>query len=318
MKEKIITMQDKNLTQKSLTPFLNNKSQKIESIDIKRTQNRKAKKIVNNPKPLLKWAGGKRQLIPQMDKYFPKEFNNYIEPFVGGGAIFFYLLPKNAILIDVNQELINVYRVIKENVSELIISLKKHINEKEYYYKIRNIDRNLEEFKKWSDIEKASRTIYLNRCCYNGLYRVNSKGQFNVPFGKYKNPNFCDEKNLRAVNMVLQNVKIIHDSFERCLDFANEKTFIYLDPPYFPLSKTASFTSYTKEDFTKVDQIKLKGLVDKLTERGCKVMLSNSNNEFILNLYEDYAIKEVKAKRAINSNPSKRGEIKEVLIVNSF
>ena len=273
-------------------------------------------RIFGVPHPFLKWAGGKRQLLSQIDPFLPKDFDIYIEPFVGGGALFFFLLPEKAVLIDSNPVLINIYRVIKENVEELIELLRNHKNEEDYFYMIRSLDRKPESFSQLSNIKKASRSIFLNRCCYNGLYRVNSKGQFNVPFGRYKNPNFCEEKNLRAVNLFLQNVKIIHDSFESCLDYTNENTFIYLDPPYFPLSKTANFTSYTKENFTQVDQIKLKKLVDKLTERGCKVMLSNSKNEFILKLYEDYSIKEVRARRAINSDALKRGEIKEVLILN--
>lgn len=281
-----------------------------------REVNKAKGRIFGVPHPFLKWAGGKRQLISQIDPFLPNDFDLYIEPFVGGGTLFFYLLPEKAVLIDSNRVLINVYRVIKENVEELIELLRNHKNEENYYYKIRSLDRDPESFSQLSNIKKASRTIYMNRCCYNGLYRVNSKGQFNVPFGRYKNPNFCDEKNLKAVNMFLQDVKIIHDSFERCLDSADENTFLYLDPPYFPLSKTSSFTSYTKENFTKADQIKLKEIIDKLTDRGCKIMLSNSHNDFILNLYEDYSIKEVRAKRAINSNALKRGAIKEVLIMN--
>ncbi|NVM56227.1 MAG: Dam family site-specific DNA-(adenine-N6)-methyltransferase, partial [Candidatus Helarchaeota archaeon] len=194
------------------------------------------------PYPFLKWAGGKRQLLNKLDKYFPNHFEKYIEPFMGGGAVFFYLLPERTILIDNNEELINSFKVIQKQLEELILSLKKHRNEKEYFYKIRNVDRNLEEFSKWSNVERASRTIYLNRCCFNGLYRVNSKGHFNVPFGKYKNPKFCDEKNLRAVNLVSKNVKLLNASFEKCLDFAEKGDFIYLDPPYHPLSETANFT----------------------------------------------------------------------------
>ncbi|GAH67740.1 unnamed protein product, partial [marine sediment metagenome] len=247
-----------------------------------------------------------------------KKFNKYIEPFVGGGAVFFYLLPEKAILIDINQELINTYKVIKNNVSELIRSLKKHKNEREYYYKIRSIDRNLEEFKKWPDIEKASRTIYMNRCCYNGLYRVNSKGQFNVPFGRYKNPKFCDEENLITVHKALKNANLINDSFEICLNFVEKGDFVYFDPPYVPISESANFTSYTKDNFGKEDQIKLFNIFKVLDERGCKVMVSNSFNEFILNLYKDYKIKILQAKRAINSDASKRGKIDEVLIVNEF
>ncbi len=282
---------------------------------LKREINRKNKKIVDVPSPFLKWAGGKRQLLSQIDSFLPKDIEAYVEPFLGGGALFFYLLPENAVLIDNNPVLINAYRVIKESVDELIELLKLHKNEEEYYYTIRNVDRT-KEFKEWSDVEKASRTIYLNRCCYNGLYRVNSKGQFNVPFGKYKNPNFCHEKNLRAVHEVLQNVEIIHDSFKKCVDYANENTFFYIDPPYIPLSKTANFTSYTQENFTEENQIELKEVIDTLTSRGSKVMLSNSCHKSIMVLYEDYIINVVRAKRVINSKASKRGEIKEVLILN--
>ncbi len=270
------------------------------------------------PHPFLKWAGGKRQLIFQMDQYFPKDFNKYIEPFVGGGAIYFYLLPEYAILIDNNQDLINAYNVIKINVSRLIKSLKKHKNEKEYYYEIRKIDRNPEVFRDWSNIEKASRTIYMNRCCFNGLYRVNSKGEFNVPFGKYKNPKFCDKENLIAVSRALQNTNLVCNSFKRCLNFAQEGDFIYLDPPYVPISDSANFTSYTKDNFNKEDQIELYNVYKVLDERGCKVMLSNSYSDFIIDLYKEFRIKILKAKRAINSDASKRGAVKEVLILNYY
>ena len=269
-----------------------------------------------NPHPFLKWAGGKRQLIPQMKNYFPKSFNKYIEPFVGGGAIFFYMLPEKAILIDINEELINCFKVIKHKVEELIDLLKNHKNEKEYYYQIRNLDRNPEVYKKLSDAEKASRTIYLNRCCYNGLYRVNSKGQFNVPFGRYKNPNFCDEKNLEAVSSALKNVNVLRGSFEVCLDYAEKDDFIYFDPPYQPISQTSSFTSYTKENFGIESQRKLFSVFKSLDNRGCKLLLSNSYNNFILDLFNDYQIILLNAKRAINSNATKRGIIKEVLVLN--
>ncbi|MHA1146444.1 MAG: DNA adenine methylase [Candidatus Helarchaeota archaeon] len=276
---------------------------------------RQKNKIMTAPYPFVKWAGGKRQLISQIIPCLPKSFKNYIEPFVGGGALFFHLLPKKAVLIDNNASLINVYRVIKENVEDLIAILGRHQNNPEYYYEIRNVDRT-EEFKKWSDVEKASRFVYLNRCCYNGLYRVNSKGFFNVPFGKYKNPKFCDEKNLRAVNKALQNVKLISSSFERCLDFAEKDDLIYIDPPYHPISKTASFTSYTSDNFGENDQKLLKKVVDELNNRGCKVLISNSFCEFITDLYEEYVVKKVNARRAINCNGSKRGEVSEVLIMN--
>ena len=310
-------MNEKTLTQKSLLRFTGKDNQKIKFIDVKRNKNKKAKTIVENPHPFLKWAGGKRQLLSQIDLYIPKSFNKYIEPFVGGGALFFYLLPKNAILNDINQDLINTYRVIKENVSELITSLKKHKNEEEYFYKIRSVDRNLDEFKTWSDVEKASRIIYLNRCCYNGLYRVNSKGYFNAPFGKYKNPKICNEENLKLVHKVLKDVKLMNTSFELCLNYAKKDDFIYFDPPYVPISESANFTSYTKSSFKKEDQIKLFNVFKELDQKGCKLLLSNSYNEFILKLYKNYQINIVYAKRAINSNPDKRGEIKEILIINN-
>jgi len=310
-------LNEKTLAQKSLLRFTGKDNQKIKFIDVKRNKNKKAKTIVENPHPFLKWAGGKRQLLSQIDLYIPKSFNKYIEPFVGGGALFFYLLPKNAILNDINQDLINTYRVIKENVSELITSLKKHKNEEEYFYKIRSVDRNLDEFKTWSDIEKASRIIYLNRCCYNGLYRVNSKGYFNAPFGKYKNPKICNEENLKLVHKVLKDVKLMNISFELCLNYAKKDDFIYFDPPYVPISESANFTSYTKSSFKKEDQIKLFNVFKELDQKGCKLLLSNSYNEFILKLYKNYQINIVYAKRAINSNPDKRGEIKEILIINN-
>jgi DNA adenine methylase len=285
-------------------------------LDSRRKENREAKMITGIPYPFLKWAGGKRQLLSQMQKFIPKKFNKYIEPFVGGGALFFYLLPKKAILLDNNFELINCYKVIKKDVNELIKYLKKHIYDKEYYYKIRALDRNVEKYSILSDTEKAARTIFLNKTGYNGLYRVNQKGFFNVPFGRYKNPKICDRKNLFAVHHALQSVKIINDSFEHCLDYAEEEDFVYLDPPYYPISDTSLFTSYTKDNFGKESQIKLYNIFKKLDQKGCQILLSNSYSEFILNLYRDCRIEILKAKRAINSKSNKRGEIKEVLIMN--
>lgn len=283
----------------------------------------KMKRHKEIPHPFVKWAGGKRQLISQMKYYFPKTFNKYIEPFVGGGALFFYLyrnnlINSNAILIDKNSELINTYKVIKYKVNDLITSMGKHKNKQEYYYKIRGWDREHEFFNNISDVLKASRTIYMNKCCYNGLYRVNNKGQFNVPFGKYKNPNFCDEINLKAVNKALKNSKIYHRSFELCLKFAEKGDFVYFDPPYHPLSETSSFTSYTKENFGIEYQKKLFEVYRELDNRGCKLMLSNSYSEFILNLYNEYDKIILKAIRAINSNATRRGNIKEILVINNY
>lgn len=276
------------------------------------------------PQPFVKWAGGKRQLLPQLKSFFPKDFNKYIEPFVGGGAVFFYLfrkkklVNKKSILIDINQDLINSYDVIKYHVRELINSLKKHKNEKIYYYKVRDWDKDDQFYNNLSNIEKASRLIYLNKCCYNGLYRVNSKGQFNVPFGKYKNPNLCDEKNLVSIKKALHNIDIIHGSFEKCLDYAESGDFLYLDPPYYPISKTSSFTNYAKEDFGIKHQKILFNIFKELDNRGCKLMLSNSFSEFVKNLYKDYRKVALNAKRAINCDATKRGSIKEILILNNY
>ena len=268
------------------------------------------------PHPFLKWAGGKRQLIPQMNNFFPKNYNRYIEPFIGGGAVFFHLLPDDSIISDNNPDLINCYRVVKQDVEGLIKSLKIHKYEKDYYYEIRALDRDRKKYAELSDVEKASRSIYLNKSGYNGLYRVNSKGFFNVPFGRHKNPNICDEENLRKVSQVLKNVKIYLGSFEICLDFAEKNDFVYLDPPYYPLSDTALFTSYTKKSFDRSSQIKLFEVFKELNNRECNILLSNSYSDFILDLYNDFKIVTLKAKRNINSNSKKRGLIKEVLILN--
>ena len=285
------------------------------SIEELRIQNRKIKAIATVPKPFLKWVGGKRQLLKQIDPFLPKSFNKFIEPFVGGGALFFYLLPETAILIDNNPVLINCYQMIKYEIDPLVESLQGHKNEAEYYYSIRGVDRS-SDFSKWTNVQKAARIMYMNKCCFNGLYRVNSKGYFNVPFGKYKNPKFLDEENLRAIHDVLQSVTIQNGSFSQCLDYAEKNDFIYFDPPYYPITKTANFTSYTKDNFSEKDQIQLAKVFKKLDKRGCKLMLSNSYCDFILDLYSDFNIKKVYAKRAINSDASKRGAVKEVLVMN--
>lgn len=277
-----------------------------------------AKSSSDIPRPVLKWAGGKRQLLPQLSRYLPGSFSTYIEPFVGGGALFFHLRPERAVLIDINPELVNMYNVIKENVDELIASLAKHVNESTYYYKIRDVDRDHDAFKGWSDVERASRTIFMNRVCFNGLYRVNKKGEFNVPFGDYVNPVFCDEANLRAVHDALQKATIVHGSFERCLDHATKGDLVYMDPPYVPLSTTASFTSYTRDCFDAAAQKRLFAVFQELDRRGCKILLSNSHCDFVLDLYKEYRIETIMATRAINCVGAKRGKIKEVLVLNQF
>jgi DNA adenine methylase len=280
-------------------------------------------RIKEKPKPFVKWVGGKRQLLEQfkiMKLYPPKKFNSrigrYFEPFVGGGAVFFDVFPKRAFLSDLNAELVITYNVIKNDVESLITSLKKHKNEKEYFLKIRA--KNVEEL---NDVEIASRFIYLNRTCFNGLYRVNSKGDFNVPFAGNKNPLICDEVNLRRVSESLKYVGIKNQDYKNVLKKARKGDFIYFDPPYYPLTKTSSFTSYTKEAFLDKEQIELRDVFVELTNRGCFVMLSNSDTPFINKIYSEAKNRKIKiskvyAGRAINSNASRRGKITEVLITN--
>ncbi len=282
-----------------------------------------ARIIQEKPKPFVKWVGGKRQLLKQfreMDLYPPHNFNPlssaYFEPFVGGGAVFFDLLPQKAVLSDLNKELVITYNIIKNDINALIGSLKKYKYEKEYYLKIR-----AKKIENLSDLEIASRFIYLNRTCFNGMYRVNKDGGFNVPFGKYSNPTICDEDNLRKVSSALKNVKIENEDYKKVLGKAKKGDFVYFDPPYYPVSKTASFTSYTKEDFLDKEQIELRDTFLALTKRGCFVMLSNSDTPFINKIYkeiEKYGVKitRVRAGRAINSKGSKRGKINEVLVTN--
>lgn len=268
--------------------------------------------------PVVKWVGGKRQLITEIDKYIPSQISTYYEPFLGGGAVFFYLQPKKAVVNDINEELINLYQVIQDNVEELIEDLKKHKNEPDYFYSIRELDRDTEVYKKLNPVERASRIHYLNKTCYNGLFRVNSQGQFNVPFGRYKNPNIVNEITLRAVSNYFNSAKITFKccDFEEALKGARKGSFVYFDPPYDPVSDTSSFTGYDKGGFDRQEQIRLKKLCDKLNRRGIKFLLSNSETEFILDLYRDYKIEIVQAKRSINSKGNKRGEVNEVLVMN--
>lgn len=268
--------------------------------------------------PVVKWAGGKRQLLSEIVKHIPDNFSTYYEPFLGGGAVLFHLQPRKAIVNDINEELINMYLVIKDNVEELIESLKKHKNDEEYYYKIRDLDRDKERYNQLNNIEKASRIIFLNKTCYNGLFRVNSQGQFNVPFGKYKKPDIVNEITLRAVSNYLNNAQITFKctDFEEALKGIKKGAFVYFDPPYDPVSYTASFTGYDTNGFDQNEQIRLKELCDKLNRRGVKFLLSNSATDFILDLYKEYNITIVKARRVINSKGDKRGEVDEVLVKN--
>jgi len=264
----------------------------------------------------VKWAGGKKQLINQFKIYFPKEVTRYFDSFVGGGAVAFYIMKycntKEVFLSDINEELINAYNVIKNDVDELIILLKEHKknHNKEYYYETRKINPiNL------NNIEKAGRTIYLNKSCFNGLYRVNSKGIFNVPIGSSKNPHICPEEDLIEISKLIQNATIETKQFYEIKNKVRKDDFVYFDPPYYPLNKQ-SFTTYTKTKFLEKEQENLAQLYHELNKKGAKVMLSNSDTEFIRNLYKDYTINIVKANRMINCDTTKRGKINEVVITN--
>lgn len=271
---------------------------------------------VRNLKPVIKWVGGKTQLLDELIKRMPKSFNSYYECFFGGGALLFAITPPKANINDLNKELINLYDVIKANPNGLIKELKEYQNDEELFYKVRNLDRNKDDFDGLSKEMKASRTIFLNKTCYNGLYRVNAKGEFNTPFGRYKNPLICDEENIKNVSQYLKSVNTNNLDFEEFLKKPKENDFVYLDPPYDIVSKTASFTAYNKDGFNRDEQIRLKEACDRLTASGVKWMLSNSATPFILDLYKDYNIDIVYAKRCINSKGDKRGNVEEVIIRN--
>lgn len=268
--------------------------------------------------PVLKWVGGKRQLLSEITKYIPKNFTKYYEPFLGGGALLFHLQPKNASVSDANSELINTYTVIRDNIDGLIEHLKKHKNQSDYYYSIRDLDRDHGTYDSLSDVEKASRIIFLNKTCYNGLFRVNNSGEFNSPFGKYTNPNIVNEVVLRAVSNFLntKKTKILCVDFEECVRSAQRGSFVYFDPPYDPVSSSANFTGYSKGGFGRDEQLRLKNICDELTSRGVHFLLSNSATDFIEKAYSNYTITRVSASRRINSKASARGDVAELLIRN--
>ena len=267
--------------------------------------------------PIVKWVGGKRQLLPEIMPLINKKCSTYVEPFVGGGAVFFELQPKKAIINDYNSELVNVYTVVRDHSEELIEELEKHnrYNNGEYFYMIRALDRS-EAYDTMSDTEKAARIIYLNKTCYNGLYRVNSAGQFNSPYGKYKNPNIVNEDSIRAMSRYLQSNKITirQGDYKEVLKGLRRGAFVYLDTPYMPISLSSSFTGYTENGFSYAQQVTLKEECDKLRKKGISFLQSNSDCPEIRDLYREYEIRTVQAKRRINSKGNKRGEINEVLI----
>lgn len=294
-------------------------------------------------RPFVKWAGGKNKLILQIEQYYPKELKEnkidvYIEPFVGGGAILIDILKKynikKAYAFDINKNLINCYNIIKDKVESLVLELKKleeeylkldDENRKEYYYDIRKKYNSINIENKNEALEKTTYFIFLNKTCFNGLYRENRRGQFNVPIGKYKNPTIFDEENLIELSKLIKNVTFINGDYRESYKYIEENTFIYFDPPYRPINKTSSFTSYSKEDFNDENQKKLGEYFRKINDNNSnvKLMLSNSNpknnnekDDFFEQIYNGFKINEIKANRMINSNKEKRGKISELLIIN--
>ena len=268
--------------------------------------------------PVVKWAGGKRQLLDEILPRMPRRISLYCEPFLGGGAVLFARQPKNAMVNDLNGDLMLVYEVIRDDVEALICSLRQHENTAEYFYRIRDFDRDKEFYGSLSRVEKASRLLYLNRTCYNGLFRVNASGEFNTPFGRYKNPTIVNEPVLRAVSRYLSaaHVRLLHEDFADTLRRVPRGGFVYLDPPYDPVSDTASFTGYSKGGFGREDQRRLRDCCDDLTRQGIKFLLSNSSTDFIRELYAAYTVETVHATRAVNADAAGRGAVEEVLIRN--
>lgn len=268
--------------------------------------------------PVVKWVGGKRQLLDRLIPLVPTTFTTYCEPFIGGGAVLFSLQPQNAIINDINSELIGVYNAIKYNIDELIARLEKFENTKECFYEVRSWDRDEAFYNQLTDIDKAARVIFLNKTCYNGLYRVNSAGEFNTPFGRYKRPNIVNEITLRAVHDYFNkvNITILNGSYKQAVQGLPKDSFVYFDPPYDPISVTSSFTGYNAGGFDKSDQIALRDCCRQLDQAGIKFMLSNSLTDFIRDIYKEFDITIVPAKRAINSVGSKRGTVDEVIVRN--
>jgi DNA adenine methylase len=271
--------------------------------------------FVPDARPFLKWAGGKSRLIPSYAPFLPSRdtIRRYIEPFIGSAALFFHLQPVRARLADCNRKLIEVYEVVRDDVDGLIDALRPHRNDRDYYYRVRDLDpRTLDK------IERAARIIYMNKTCYNGLYRENQRGEFNVPFGRYKRPRICDEARLRAASRALQGVELCAVDFADAVADAGEGDFVYFDPPYVPLNATSSFTSYSRFGFDDWDHQRLAEAVYELTLRGCRVMLSNSSAPLVYELYahNGYALQEIEARRNINSRADRRGPVTELLILN--
>lgn len=288
-------------------------------------------------KPFVKWAGGKSQLLNEIRLKYPANIEKYCEPFVGGGAVLFDVLeryyPREVMINDINLELINTYIQVRDNVGELIKCLKKYQKDyiniceekrQEIYTKNRTkFNKLIVKCNKDELVKKASLFIFLNKTCFNGLYRVNSEGFYNVPKGNYKNPVICDEENLMSISKLLKNVKIKCGDFEKSENFIDKRTFVYIDPPYRPLTASSMFTSYSKEQFDDSEQVRLGNFINRISNVGARIVLSNSdpknvdeNDNFFDDLYKDYSIMRINAKRMINSNASKRGNITELLVAN--
>lgn len=265
--------------------------------------------------PFVKWAGGKRQLLPRLAKFFPDKFETYVEPFVGGGIVYLALQPDRAILGDSSQELMNCYSIVRDHVDELVEALSGHqryVLDKEYYYSLRQQNTALLD-----NVARAARFIFLNKTCYNGLYRVNRQGQFNVPFGKHERPpKLYDEANLRAISQLVQNVELVVGDFSKTALLASVGDFVYLDPPYHRLSNANNFTSYSSDDFGENEHVRLAQIFETLERRGCNVLLTNSDTERVRELYKGYAMESVPANRTINSKPAERGNFRVLLISN--
>lgn len=278
---------------------------------------RKTNKLVV---PFVKWVGGKRQLMTEIASHIPNNFSRYFEPFVGGGAVLFHIQPRKAVINDSNEELVNLYKVVQDSPDALIEELKTHKNDEDHFYRVRGWDRNKSSYKELCAVKRAARIIFLNKTCYNGLFRVNNAGEFNSPFGRYKNPNIVNEVTIRAVSKYLSEneIQIRNVDYEESLTNIRKGAFVYFDPPYDPVSNSANFTGYTKSGFDRDEQERLKNVCDDLNAKGIKFLLSNSSTDFIRELYSDYADRTVivEANRAVNSKASGRGKVAEVLIKN--
>ena len=272
-----------------------------------------------NLQPFTKWTGGKRQLLEELRSYMPETYGRYFEPFVGGGALFFDLAPEQAVINDFNEELINAYRQIKNNPAELINLLIKHKenNSKDYYLALRSADRD-GRISRMTGVERAARILYMLRVDFNGLYRVNSKNQFNVPYGRYKNPKIVDVDLLYQISEYLNenDIEILQTDFAEAVKDAETGDFVYFDPPYIPLNETSSFTSYTHEGFSYEEQVRLRDTFKELTERGVYAMLSNSSSPLVEELYKDFNIYFVEAQRTNGAKSSSRGKISEIIVTN--